>query len=302
VKVTFWGVRGSIACPGAKYASFGGNTSCIEVSIDGQTVIFDSGTGIRPLGKHLLKQQVAHATVLFSHTHSDHIAGFPFFTPAYDPSFSARILAGHLNGKGGIRSALSGQMNDPIFPVPLETMRGALTFEDFHAGDTFQLFPGVKVRTARLNHPNGATGYRLEHDGVSLCYVTDTEHIPGKPDENILSLIEDADLVIYDSTYTDDEFPSKVGWGHSTWQEGVRLAKAASVKQLAVFHHDPDHDDAFMNKLAAEVTKSTKNAFVAREGQTMDLERVRPSRRGVSKPPKATKPPRSRKSAKKSRR
>ena len=115
------------------------------------------------------------------------------------------------------------------------------------------------------NHPNGATGYRIEHDGKSICYVTDTEHIVGKPDENVLALIEGADLVIYDSTYNDEEFPAKIGWGHSTWEEGIRLCKMANVKQLAIFHHDPDHNDDFMRDVEQKAREQWEGALVSRE-------------------------------------
>jgi phosphoribosyl 1,2-cyclic phosphodiesterase len=274
VRVTFWGVRGSIAVAAKSHSRYGGNTSCVEVNVGDEVIIFDSGTGIRPLGADLLRRDIRRSTLLLSHTHWDHIQGFPFFAPAFDPKRSFRILAGHLpRSVGGIRSVLAGQMAEPNFPVPLEIMRGALTFEDFSAGDEFELSPGVQIKTASLNHPNGATGYRIEHKGASVCYVTDTEHVPGQLDENILGLIEGADLFIYDSTYTDDEFPAKVGWGHSTWQEAVRLAKAAKVRRLAIFHHEPDHDDKFMKRVEAEASKLLPSSFVARERMVEDIKR-----------------------------
>jgi phosphoribosyl 1,2-cyclic phosphodiesterase len=129
----------------------------------------------------------------------------------------------------------------------------------------------VRVATAPLNHPNGATGYRLEHAGKAICYVTDTEHVPGKPDQRILALIEGADLVVYDCTYTDAEFETKVGWGHSTWQEAVRLCRQAAVKQLAIFHHDPSHEDSFMAEVEREARDAWSGAFVAREGMHVQL-------------------------------
>jgi phosphoribosyl 1,2-cyclic phosphodiesterase len=272
VRVTFWGVRGSIAVAAKSHSRYGGNTSCVQVDVGDEVVILDSGTGIRPLGAELLKRDIRRGTLLLSHTHWDHIQGFPFFSPAFDPTRSFRILAGHLPpALGGIRTVLAGQMAEPNFPVPLEIMRGSLSFEDFSAGDTFELSPGVLVKTTRLNHPNGATGYRIEHGGASVCYVTDTEHVPGQPDENILGLIEGADLLIYDSTYTDDEFPTKIGWGHSTWQEAVRLAQAANVRKLAIFHHEPDHDDKFMKKVETAAAKVFARSFVARERQVEDV-------------------------------
>ncbi|MDP7344326.1 MAG: MBL fold metallo-hydrolase, partial [Alphaproteobacteria bacterium] len=155
--------------------------------------------------------------------------------------------------------------------VPIEALRSKLEFIDFDAGETFQLSEKIRVRTAMLNHPDGATAYRIEFKGKSICYVTDTEHVPGKPDENILELIDGSDLVVYDATYTEDEFPAKVGWGHSTWEEGVRLAQLANVKSLAIFHHDPDHEDSFMEALEIEARHRWRGAFVARENMRINL-------------------------------
>jgi len=272
LRIKFWGVRGSIACASPEYMKYGGNTSCIEVQAGEHHFTLDAGTGIRNYSKAVLSDNIYDTYLLLSHTHWDHINGFPFFTPAYDPKRSIKIMAGHLKNQGGIRSVLSTQMQNPMFPIPLEAMQANLTFEDFEAGDNFKLFGSVKVSTAPLNHPNGSTGYRINHKGKSVVYVTDTEHIPGKPDQNILGLIEGADLVIYDSTYTEQEFPEKIGWGHSTWNEGVNLCKAASVKQLAIFHHDPDHTDDIMDQINDEAKAVWDGAFVCREGQEIILD------------------------------
>jgi phosphoribosyl 1,2-cyclic phosphodiesterase len=270
-KVKFWGVRGSIATPSPKHVAYGGNTSCVEVACGGRRVIFDAGTGIRNLGNWLLRKDVNEAHLLLSHTHWDHINGFPFFSPAFHQDKSFTIMAGHAFEDGGIKQIMAGQMAMPNFPVPLEAMQSSLSFEDFKAGDNFKLHNNILVRTVPLNHPYGATGYRLEYRGKAMCYVTDTEHVPGKPDENVLSLIEGADLVIYDSTYTDDEFPNKVGWGHSTWQEGIRLAQLADAKMLVIFHHDPDHEDGFMKRLEAESRAAWSGAIVARENMRINI-------------------------------
>jgi phosphoribosyl 1,2-cyclic phosphodiesterase len=268
--VRFWGVRGSIACPSPQHVRYGGNTSCIELELGEHTVILDAGTGIRGLGHSLLGRQVQNASLLLTHSHWDHISGFPFFGPGFRKGHHFRVMAGHLR-EGSIRDVLAGQMMQPTFPVPLEAMQAELEFSDFRAGDTFELYPGVRVRTTPLNHPNGATGYRIEYGGKAVCYVTDTEHVPGKPDQNVLGLIEGADLVIYDSTYTDDEFVSKVGWGHSTWQEAVRLARVSDVAQLSIFHHDPEHTDDQMDAIRDEALALWPNASVAQEGATLVL-------------------------------
>lgn len=269
--VRFWGVRGSIACPSPAYVGFGGNTSCVEVRVGGRILILDAGTGVRPLGKLLQREGVREADILFSHTHWDHVNGFPFFAPAFEPDHAFRVFAGHLAEEGGIREAIAGHMHEPMFPVPLDVMKARLSFTDFRAGETLELGPGVRARTAPLNHPNGATAYRIEHAGRSVCYVTDTEHVPGRPDERVLGLIAGADLVVYDSTYTDEELPARVGWGHSTWQEGLRLVRRAGARRLVVFHHDPDHDDEAMAAIELELADMSDDAIVAREGLRLEL-------------------------------
>lgn len=270
-KVKFWGVRGSISCPGPHHLAYGGNTSCVEVAMGGRRVIFDAGTGIRNLGKWFMKREAQHAWILMSHTHWDHIHGFPFFQPAFSPNYSFEVMAGHLDNGLGIQNVMSGQMTHPFFPVPIETMSARIAYSDFKAGDRFNLAPDILVRTTPLNHPDGATAYRLEFQGHSVCYVTDTEHTPGKPDQNILGLVEGADLMIYDSTFTDQQFEAKRGWGHSTWQEGVRLAQAAKVKRLAIFHHDPDHEDPFMERIEAQAFAMWSGAFVARDNLRINI-------------------------------
>jgi phosphoribosyl 1,2-cyclic phosphodiesterase len=266
----FWGVRGSIACPSPEHVRYGGNTSSIEVVAGDHTVLLDAGTGIRSLGHSLLSRGVTRGALLLTHSHWDHINGFPFFAPGFRKGHEFKVMAGHLES-GSIRDVLAGQMMQPTFPVPLEAMKANLEFSDFRAGDSFDLFPGVRVRTVPLNHPNNATGYRIEHAGKSVCYVTDTEHIPGQPDQNVLALIQGADVVIYDSTYTDEEFETKVGWGHSTWQEAVRLCQAAQVKKLCIFHHDPEHTDDIMDGIGEAARRALPGTTVAQEGMLIEL-------------------------------
>ncbi len=272
LSVKFWGVRGSIATPLSSHMRYGGNTSCLEVNADGHRIVLDAGTGIRSLGLELLKAEPFPIQLLLTHTHWDHVTGFPFFVPAYQPDWQVSVRAGHLKKHGSsVYEVLALQMEGPMFPVPISTMQARIEFDDFVAGASFDLYEGVHVRTAPLNHPNDATGYRIECGGRSVCYVTDTEHVPGRPDGNVLGLIEQADLVIYDSTYTDEEFPAKVGWGHSTWQEGMRLCQAAGARRLAIFHHDPDHDDEFMDRVEAEAREAWSGNLVARENMVIDL-------------------------------
>ncbi len=273
LRLKFWGVRGSIACATPQHMKYGGNTSCIEIDTGAHRFVLDAGTGLRGYGQSFMDSDIKDSHILLTHTHWDHISGFPFFEPAYDPERSFHIMAGHLKGQGqgGIENVLSIQMHNPMFPVPLEAMQARLRYEDFEAGESFKLNDDICIKTAALNHPNGATGYRIEHDGASVCYITDTEHVPGKPDESILGLIEGADMVIYDSTYTEEEFLMKIGWGHSTWNEGMRLCQMANVKKLAIFHHDPEHTDDFMDNLAEEAKAVWDGCFVCREGMELTI-------------------------------
>jgi phosphoribosyl 1,2-cyclic phosphodiesterase len=270
--VRFWGVRGTLPTPGAGTVRYGGNTSCVEIEFGHRHVIFDAGSGIRNLGDRLAGQGGnIEADILFSHCHMDHVCGVPFFAPFYDARHRVRLWAGNLLPKGTLEAAIRSIMSPPLFPIEIEAFKAEVQFRDFHAGEMLDLGGGIIARTGMLNHPGGAVGYRLEWAGKSIAYVTDTEHRPNELDRTVLSLIQDADLMIYDCTYTDEEFPAYAGWGHSTWQQGVRLAEAGNVKRLAVFHHDPDHDDAFMQKVEVEAAKARPGAFVARDGLVMQL-------------------------------
>jgi phosphoribosyl 1,2-cyclic phosphodiesterase len=269
--VTFWGTRGSIACPTPRHLTFGGNTSCVHVQAGTRHLILDAGTGIRELGAWYMDNQVRKAVLLLTHAHWDHINGFPFFAPVFQASTELLIMAGSLRASGGVYAALEGQMTQPMFPVPLDAIHADCTFEDFDAGARFSLGDGIEVATTLLRHPSGATGYRIEYGGKALCYVTDTEHVLGQRDRNILDLIAGADLVIYDSTYTDESFAPKIGWGHSTWQEGVRLCQEAGAKRLAIFHHDPEHTDDIMVQIEKNAAAAWSDSVVAREGMRIDL-------------------------------
>lgn len=271
--IRFWGVRGTIPCPGPRTLRYGGNTACVEVRCGPHRLILDAGTGLRELGREMLGSgQPVQSHLFLTHTHIDHILGLPFFRPAYDPRNRFEFWSGHLAGQGRrLDEVLSTIMQPPLFPVPLDIMHACIGFHDFAAGDVLSPCAGVSIRTASLNHPGGATGYRIEFGGRSLCYVTDTEHVPGTPDAAILGLIAGADLVIYDTTYTDEQFQRFIGWGHSTWQEGVRLCEAAQAGRLVAFHHDPDHDDDMLDQIALELEQRRPGSIVAREGLLISL-------------------------------
>ena len=270
MKIKFWGVRGSIPCPLSSHLIYGGNTSCVELQIGPRSLIFDAGTGIRPCGKSLLQREIVKATLLFSHTHLDHISGFPFFSPLCDPNFSLSLHAAHL-GSLGLRTVLSYLMHGALFPFGLNDIKAQLSFHEHASRDRFFIDESIKIQTAPLNHPGRAVGYRVEHKHHTLAYITDTEHIPGQDDSNVLSLIDKVDVMIYDATYTQAEFASHQGWGHSTWQEAIRLADLAQVNRLFLFHHEPDHDDETMKTVESQAQDRRSRTWAAREGTTISF-------------------------------
>jgi phosphoribosyl 1,2-cyclic phosphodiesterase len=274
VSIRFWGVRGSIACPGPGTVRYGGNTSCLEVRCGQHLLILDGGTGLRELGKQLIADsggKPIDADLFYSHTHFDHICGLPFFAPCFVPGNKIRMWAGHLLPDNNLENVLCGMMMAPLFPVPMGMLGAQVSFHDFRYGEMLEPRPGIVLHTAPLNHPNGATGYRLEYGGKAITYITDTEHRVGSLDENVLRLARNADVMIYDSTYTDAEYPAHIDWGHSTWEEGIRLSNAAQVKTCVIFHHDPNHDDDFMDRIAAEAEEARPGTVVAREGMVLRL-------------------------------
>jgi len=264
---TFWGVRGSIPVPGPDTVRYGGNTPCLEMRCGEHLMIFDAGTGIRVLGDLLDRlPPPLHFDIFLSHTHTDHINGLPFFGPAFRAQNALRIWAGHLLPERTIKQVLDTMMSDPLFPIPIEAFAADLAFIDFHPRETLNPHRGVTIRTAPLNHPNRATGYRVEFDSKAICYVTDTEHFDDRLDANIVELIRGADIAIYDAMFTNDEYQSRHGWGHSTWEEGLRLAEAAEVKTLILFHHAPGRTDDELDRLAEQVDRLRPGTRFAREG------------------------------------
>lgn len=272
--IQFWGVRGSIACPGPETVRYGGNTPCIEMRVDGKRLIFDGGTGLRVLGQSMLSQMPVEAHLFFTHSHWDHIQGVPFFIPAFIKGNCFHIYGAPAPNGATIEKRLTDQMLHPNFPVPIRIMQADLKFNDLELGEKVEIGE-ITVENALLNHPGEAVGYRVNWRGYSAAYITDTEHFPDTLDKNVLQLALNADVMIYDATYTDEEYhskaSSKVGWGHSTWQEAVKVAKAANVKKLVIFHHDPLHNDDFLDHVGEQACEQFPNTLMAREGQTLHL-------------------------------
>ena len=292
MEITFWGVRGSIASPGADTAAVGGNTSCVEVRCGTSRIVLDAGTGARKLGDRFLAEGTVEATILLSHLHWDHIQGLPFFVPAYLPSTRLSIL-GSAHGAATLGEALAHQMSAPNFPVRFDELGAQITMREVRHGESFAVGKAT-VKVAKLNHPGSVFAYRIEHEGRSIVYATDTEHY-ACVDPTLCALAEGADVLIYDAQYTPEEYRgevtvsggatavlgqppkaarSKVGWGHSTYLAGAELAQGAGVGQLILFHHDPQRTDAGV----AEIERRAKELFgqttAAREGMKLELSPV----------------------------
>jgi phosphoribosyl 1,2-cyclic phosphodiesterase len=272
MRVRFWGVRGSIACPGPETIRYGGNTACIEVRCGEHVLIFDAGTGLRALGNALAKNtKIRNVDIFITHCHLDHVIGVPFFAPFFSENFRIRIWAGNLLPSDGIKQVIGRLMSSPLFPVNVDIFKAAIEFHDFRSGDVLRPYDNVTLQTAPLDHPDGASGYRLEYGGRVFSVICDTEGFPGKRDRELVSLARNADLIVYDATFTEEEIASRIGWGHSTWKRGVLLANEANAKQLCLFHHDPEHNDDFLDALAAEACDTQPGTITAREGQIIDL-------------------------------
>lgn len=266
LSVRFLGVRGSVATPGAAFASVGGNTSCVEVTSGDTRIILDAGTGLRALGDERMAQGLRHHTLLLSHLHWDHLQGLPFFTPVYVPGHRLEIASGPTGAKP-LTEALPGLFSAPYFPVPFEAVSEQVSLRELRANDRFTI-GDITITMARLNHPDPVYGFRLEAGGHSIVYATDTEHY-ACVDPTLKRLAAGADILIYDCQYTPEEYPSRVGWGHSTWQAGAELARAAGVPQLVMFHHDPARTDTQVAELEARAQQALPGTVAAREGMVL---------------------------------
>ena len=294
MRVRFWGTRGSIATPGPETAGYGGNTSCVEVRAGDEVLIFDAGTGIRPLGLALMEEfgtRPFTVHLFISHAHWDHIQGFPFFTPAYAVTVKLNVY-GASGQRRSLEKLLRGLMDTDYFPVALGDLAASLSTtefrgDDFHIGD-------VTVSGCYLNHPGMALGYRVRHEGKSVVYATDHEpyrntladlggrgeagrRYGAELDTELIRFVEGADLYIGEAQYTDEEYKAKIGWGHSPLSATVSVALAARVRSLALFHHDPMHTDTVVAAMVAHARDliaergATLHCFAAREGDTVDV-------------------------------
>jgi phosphoribosyl 1,2-cyclic phosphodiesterase len=275
--VRFWGVRGGIPTPEPGKMRFGGNTSCISVELDdGTLLILDGGTGLRLLGNELVERRTAgelEGHIFFSHLHWDHIQGIPFFKPLFQPGNRLHFY-GRRPVDTSLRAQLEGQQNFAYFPVDMSYMSAEKTFTEL--GEEQFVVGGAVVRCRALNHPGGCLGYRIEAGAASFVYCTDNEHTGEGPEAAIVDLAADADILVFDTNYTPEEYRAgRVGWGHSTWRQAIINARAARVRHLVLFHHDQDHDDAFMDGLEATARSEFEHCTAAREGMRIRLQERR---------------------------
>jgi phosphoribosyl 1,2-cyclic phosphodiesterase len=273
MRLKFWGVRGSTPTPQRDNLRYGGNTPCLEFrSAQGTLLIVDCGSGLRMLGKSLIREfdsRPIHAHVLITHYHWDHIQGLPFFRPLYEKK--NRFYFHSLPvPRAPLRRTLQRQMADPYFPVDMNAMRSQWKFRTirqspFAVGD-------FRVHYRRINHPQGCLSFRIENRGKSVVYATDNEPGDPKGDRNLRELARGADVLIYDSQFSQEElWGDKKGWGHSSWEDGVALCKEMGVKQFILFHHDPDSNDAAVNRLEKQARKRFARSRAAFEGMVIRL-------------------------------
>lgn len=286
MRIRFWGTRGSIAKPGPTTMRYGGNTACVEVRTgNGELIVLDCGTGAHDLGLNLLSGTTRCGHLLITHTHWDHIQGFPFFAPLFVPGNEWDVHAPAGLGKR-LEDTLAGQMEYSYFPITLTAFAAKIRYHELSEG-TFAL-GGVRVTTQFLNHPALTLGYRLEIGGVSVVYASDHEphsrHVAEGTHESVhhedrrhVEFLRGADLVIHDAQYTAQEYPNKVGWGHTSMERAVDFALAAGVKRLALYHHDPLRDDAALDGLVENLRRSIAarggrlDLLAAAEGATIEL-------------------------------
>ena len=273
MNIKFYGTRGSIPVCEPGFQKFGGNTTCIQITFSdtGRIGILDAGTGIRKLGRDLKAagHQQEEIVIAFTHFHWDHIQGFPFFGPAFNPEQKIRIIA---LGKGreinNLEEIFTFQMQGAYFPVQLDNMGAEMIF--FQPNLNSYTLRGTKSSAIRHNHPGGAFTYRFERNGKTFAFCTDIEH-GNTIDQNIVDFCKGVDLLIHDAQFTTEELERKKGWGHSSYEQAIQVAEMTEAKQLVMTHHDPDHDDEFLTRIEKKCQDRFKDCLLAREGMDFEL-------------------------------
>ncbi len=279
ISIDFWGVRGSVPSPGSETIRYGGNTSCISITVENKILILDAGTGIRDLGNSMIEQSDLKIFVIITHTHWDHIQGFPFFTPIYQPNRPVYMFP-TLHKKNLVLSSLIDQMDGAHFPLTPDQIPSNF---NFITEDPLEFLSknGFYMELVPMNHPGGAFGYKIKFDDTVICYFTDNEIDPPYPKSIELNELteqcKNADVLIHDAQYTEDDMPFKHGWGHSLISQVTDLGKTAKVKNLVYFHHDPDSTDDELDAQLEKVSKtlqengSSVKPYFAYEGLKLTL-------------------------------
>ena len=280
MEITFWGCRGSLPTPGKRTNKYGGNTTCVEVRLsDGTLIVLDAGTGIRNLGKHLVQHpNGSDIYLILTHPHWDHLMGFPFFAPAYSSKYKIHIRGGPI-AKDTVQKYLEHQMQPPYFPARFRSMKAQFDFT--HGIPMVKQIGQAEVTPIALSHPNGGYGYRIVEGSTTFVFLTDNEidydHEGSLARYEYINACKGADLLVHDAQYTDKEYEKTEGWGHSTYSSATRLAIQANVKRLGLFHHDPDRDDASLDRILqacqGEIDRYRKNirCFAATEGSRISI-------------------------------
>jgi phosphoribosyl 1,2-cyclic phosphodiesterase len=272
MKLKFYGTRGSIPVCEQKFQKYGGNTTCVALSNESEIYIFDAGTGIRNLGIDYFsggEHRDTNIILAFSHFHWDHIQGFPFFSPAYDKDRELTIATlGRRDEYFDLKAIFENQLRKEFFPVPLKEMGAKLNFVQKEES-VFETKYG-KIISSEHNHPGIAFSYRVEINGKVVVFVTDVEHHV-ELDYRVVDIAKDADILIHEAQYTPEELQKHKGWGHSSWMQAIEVARAANVKKLFITHHDPDHDDEFLDNIEIECKKHFHNVELAKDNLEVEL-------------------------------
>lgn len=267
--VRFWGVRGSIPTPYTSHLGVGGNTPCVEVwSDDGSHCIFDLGTGSIALGRQLVEQGHQDVHVFLSHFHRDHIHGFPFFMPLFSPGTNVTVYAHNVDGDP--QMLLKQQMDEPFFPIGFDDLPADISVQTIYAQAPVQI-GAITVEPFPVHHTQFVHGFRIRTGDTTAVYCTDYEHGNAERDAQLFDMTAGANLLICDAQYTPAEHVSRVGWGHSTWAHAAELARQAEVDKLALFHHDPDHDDDFLADVLQQAQGVFSETSLATEGDVIHL-------------------------------
>ena len=276
MRIRFWGVRGTIPAPGPDTVRLGGNTACIDVlTSDDQLIVIDAGSGIRRLGIALSEEYSSRivGTILVSHTHWDHIQGFPFFSPLIGPQSRQNrfVIVGQKRVGRQLEKVLAGQIIEPYLPFAFKELAADIHVKEVSGGESVVIGDDTMIRVAELRHPGGCLGFRIENNNKVFAYCTDSSHEDDQLTENVLALAQDADLLVHDAQYSLEQRVEYPEYGHSSWLEAVKVAEKANVGCLALFHYDPNASDDYMESVLHKAREIFPRTILSQEGLELNL-------------------------------